>query len=224
MDIFNTALDTPWKIIPEILQILVSYYAGFILRLNGIGIGQHAKFYGLPKIQKHRQSEIIIGDNFENRNWWDSNPLGINHPLILTTWAANARIVIGNDVGISGGSICAAAGIQIGDGTIIGANCTIIDTDFHPLKSENRRYSRQNIRTVPVLIGKNVFIGTGCIILKGAIIPDNTIVPAGSVIATRNTPAVKPRDGASYIGRSPTERKDPDRKVVGTFIRSTSNK
>jgi len=182
MDNLKAGLDTPWKIVPEILQIFISHYVKLILRISGVGIGRQGKFYGVPKIHRHRQSSITIGDNFENRNWWDSNPLGINHSLILTTWEANANIVIGNDVGVSGGSICAASGIIIGDGTLIGANCTIIDTDFHPLKSNNRRYSRKNIRTAPILIGKNVFIGTGCIILKGVVIPDNTVVPAGSVI------------------------------------------
>jgi len=182
MDNLKAGLDTPWKILPELLQPFISAYVRLVCRLGGIRIGRQGKFYGLPKIHRHRRSLITIGNNFENRNWWDSNPLGINHPLILTTWEADASIIIGNDVGVSGGSICAASGIRIGDGTLIGANCTIIDTDFHPLKSDHRRYSRQNIRTAPILIGKNVFIGTGCIILKGAVIPDNTVVPAGSVI------------------------------------------
>lgn len=85
-------------------------------------------------------------------------------------------------MGISGGSIIASQNIKIGKGTIIGANSTIIDTDFHPINSKSRRYDKKNIRSAPVVIGDNVFVGMDVIILKGAKIPNNTVVPAGSVV------------------------------------------
>jgi acetyltransferase-like isoleucine patch superfamily enzyme len=98
-------------------------------------LGANYKFYGLPKVFRHRGSKIEIGNRFENRNVWYSNPLGINHPIIICTWDNGTEIKIGNDVGISGGSIVAAKKIEIGNGTIIGVNTTIIDTDFHPVDS-----------------------------------------------------------------------------------------
>lgn len=182
MNTLSNIVDTPWKATNEILMYLLKLPAFLYLRLVGIKVGQSSKFYGLPRIFRFNGSEIVIGGRFENRNCWDSNPLGVNHPTIICTWSKDAVIRIGNDVGISGGSIVAEKGIEIGDGTIIGANSTIIDTDFHPLKSDNRRYSTDDVKSKPVKIGKNVFIGMNCIILKGVTIPDNAIVPAGSVV------------------------------------------
>jgi acetyltransferase-like isoleucine patch superfamily enzyme len=100
----------------------------------------------------------------------------------LCTWSKGAKIEIGNDVGISGGSIVANKSIEIGDGTLIGANTTIIDTDFHPIKSNNRRYDKKGIASKPIKIGKNVFIGMNCIVLKGSTISDNSVIPAGTIV------------------------------------------
>lgn len=181
-DLILKIIDTPWKFLNEIRMYILKIPASIYFKSRGVDIAPGAKFYGLPKVFKFRGSRISIGDRFENRNWWDSNPLGINHPTIICTWRPSAKIVIGRDVGISGGSIVASDSVEIGDGTLIGANTTIIDTDFHPVASLKRRYETKNVKSGPVRIGKNVFIGMNSQILKGVIIPDNSIIPAGSVI------------------------------------------
>jgi acetyltransferase-like isoleucine patch superfamily enzyme len=178
----EVALNSPWKLTNEICMYLIKPFVLTYLKIKGVSIGKNSKFYGFPRIFKTKRSTIKIGDNFECRSWWFSNPLGINHPVIICTWAKNAKIKIGDDVGISGGSIVAAKNIEIEDEILIGANSTIIDTDFHPLESSRRRYLIKNIKSRPVKIGKNVFIGMDCIILKGVTIPNNAIVPAGSVV------------------------------------------
>lgn len=183
MNLLKESINTPWKAFFEIRMLIskpfIYFYAVF---LNEISLGEKFKFYGFPRIFRHKNSQIIIGDRFENRNWWDSNPIGINHPTIITTWKEGTRIKIGNDVGISGGSIVAAKSIEIGDGTIIGANCTIIDTDFHPIKSKNRRHDKEKIKSSSIKIGRNVFLGANSIVLKGVEIPDNIVIPAGAVV------------------------------------------
>jgi len=187
-ELIKKTVDTPWKAFGEIAMFLfkISAFVSFVI-IKKVQLGQGHKFYGLPKILRHRGSVIEIGDNFENRNRWDSNPLGINHPTIFCTWLKGAKILIGDDVGISGGSIVASKRIEIGDGTLIGANCTIIDTDFHPITSKARRYGQEAIKSNPVKIGKNVFIGMDTTMLKGVIIPDDTVIPAGStVVASKN--------------------------------------
>ena len=171
-----------WKVLNELKMYGLKPFVWVYLKLKGVNIGPGAKSYGMPRILKFRDSQIKIGARFENRNWWDSNPLGINHPTIICTWARGAKITIGRDVGISGGSLVATKSITIGDGTLIGANSLIIDSDFHPLKSRKRRYAKKGVRSAPIKIGKNVFIGTNCTILKGAVIPNNAIVPAGAVV------------------------------------------
>jgi len=134
--ITSCIIATPWKIDNEILMYLIKIPVYFYLKIfKGVILGANYKFYGLPKVFRHRGSKIEIGNRFENRNVWYSNPLGINHPIIICTWDNGTEIKIGNDVGISGGSIVAAKKIEIGNGTIIGVNTTIIDTDFHPVDS-----------------------------------------------------------------------------------------
>lgn len=157
------------------------------MKIHGVKLGRSANFYGLPKVFRHRGSKISIGQNFENRNWLFSNPLGIDHPTILTTWSKNAKIIIGSNVGISGGSICAQGIIEIGDNCLIGANCTIIDTDFHPLDAKNRRYKKvADSRNVQ--LEKNVFVGMNTTILKGVRIGMNSVIGAGSIVR-RSIPA-----------------------------------
>jgi len=175
-------IASPWKFSNEILMYVIKPFVNFYIFISGTSIGKGSKFYGAPKIFKHGDSKIRIGNNFECRNWWFSNPLGINHPTIFCTWKRGAKIIIGNDVGLSGTSIVASEKIEIGSGTLIGANCTIIDSDFHPIKSVARRYDKKNVKSKPIKIGKNVFIGMNVTILKGVHVPDNKVIPAGSVL------------------------------------------
>lgn len=119
-----------------------------------------------------------------------SNPLGPNHPVILCTWQAGAVLTIGADFGMTGGSIVAAECITIGDRVTIGANTTIIDTDFHPLDPEQRRLHPQEARTAPVVIEDDVFIGMNCLILKGVTIGRGSVIGAGSVVTKSVPPGV----------------------------------
>lgn len=110
--------------------------------------------------------------------------MGIDHPVVLRTWLPTARLTIGNDVGISGASICASSSIEIGDGCLIGANVVIIDSDMHPASGPGRRYGRNRDPRPSdrIVIGENVFIGTGAIVLKGSTIGSNATVGAGAVV------------------------------------------
>jgi len=115
--------------------------------------------------------------------------LGINHPVVLRTLRPEAKITIGSRVGISGGSICAAKLVAIGEDTMLGANVTIADTDFHSLDARERASNNGGEGAVAeVTIGKRVFVGTNVTILKGVTIGDDTVIGAGSVV-TKSIPA-----------------------------------
>ena len=116
--------------------------------------------------------------------------LGVNHPVVLRTLSREAEIEIGSHVGISGGSICATRSVVIGDKTMIGANVTITDTDFHSLSPQRRAVEGDVGIGKPVTIGKNVFIGTNVIILKGVSIGDNSVIGAGSIVTKSIPPNV----------------------------------
>lgn len=172
----------PWLLFD--LFILFFLFPINFLYLNFWGVNISLPFYcfGIPLIRKARGSSISLGKRVEIRNSTWANVLGVNHRTCISTRTSNAKIVIGNNVGISGGSIVAAESIKIGDNVLIGANCLIVDTDFHPINPKGRRFNTKNIGTKPVIIEENVFIGTGSIILKGTHIGKNSVIGAGSVV------------------------------------------
>ena len=103
---------------------------------------------------------------------------------IIVTRTSEARIKIGNNVGISGTTIYARKGIEIGDNTLIGGNVKILDNDFHPIEVEARNADiKEKIGTKPIKIGKNCFIGCNSIILKGTELGDGCVVGAGAVVS-----------------------------------------
>jgi len=144
--------------------------------------GNNIIFYGKPIISAYTNQSISIGDNVVICSNAKDTALGVNHPVILRTLRENAILSIGSDTGISGATICVASSVKIGRGCLLGANVTIMDTDFHPIQSLNRRYDQKNIGISEINIADNVFIGYNSIILKGVTIGENSIISAGSVV------------------------------------------
>jgi len=95
---------------------------------------------------------------------------------------------IGDKSGIGyGTTLSIAKEIVIGDNTMIGPNCLIMDNDDHPINPV-KRLNREPVSpndVHPVKIGNNVWIAANCAILKGVTIGDNSIIAAHSVI-TKN--------------------------------------
>jgi acetyltransferase-like isoleucine patch superfamily enzyme len=176
------ARRTPWKARNEIRRILWAPCLRARFAWHGIAWGAGWRIYGAPLIQRHRGSRIVIGDRFEMRNWRSSNPLGVAHPGILATWSAAAAIVIGDDVGMTGVTVCAESGITIGNRVLIGANAVIADTDFHPLHPVERRMAPGHGATLPIEIADDCFLGMHVLVLKGARIGRGAVVGAGSVV------------------------------------------
>lgn len=159
------------------------------LRATGVEIGENAQMLGRPIVSLTKGSRILIGARSVLCSDSQFTALGINHPVVLRTLRPGAEIVIGENTGMSGGSICAATSIRIGAGCLIGANVTLADTDFHALNPVNRRYNRNlgEIAVSPIVIEDNVFIGAGGVVLKGVTIGKNSVIGAGAVV-TRDIP------------------------------------
>ena len=113
-----------------------------------------------------------------------SNPLAPNHPVILCTWRAGSRLEVGTNFAMTGGTLCAAERITIGDNVAVGANTIIVDTDFHPTSLEDRKSKPDAGEVASVLIEDDVFIGMNCLILKGVTIGKGSVIGAGSVVTT----------------------------------------
>jgi acetyltransferase-like isoleucine patch superfamily enzyme len=159
------------------------YYAPLLLRMRKVVCGKNPHFHGAPVIRRNRDASIVIGNNVTLNSRMSANVLYLAHPCTIAAIRPGASIQIGNGVGMSGATLVAAAGIEIGDRTLIGAEAVIVDTDFHPL-DPNMRDVDQSAGAIsrPVRIGKRVFIGTRVIILKGVSIGDDAVVGAGAVV------------------------------------------
>lgn len=161
-----------------------SNYFKIFMKLNKVGFGRNLNLFGIPVIFKKRGSVLSIGDNCNIKSSFLSNLVGLSQRTIIVTRTGEAKIEIGNNVGISGATIYARKGIYIGDNTLIGGNVKILDNDFHPIEAEARnRDDKDMIRTKEIRIGRNCFIGCNTIILKGTSIGDGSVVGAGSVVS-----------------------------------------
>lgn len=77
------------------------------------------------------------------------------------------------------------ADIYIGDDCMIGPG-TVSATAGHPVHPRLRRL--RCVYTLPIHVGKNVWIGSGVQVMPGVTIGDNSVIGAGSVV-TRDIPA-----------------------------------
>lgn len=211
VDIPNTLISTetlrqasamPWKAGNEVRRFLILPLAHLALR--GVEIGAGWRCYGLPIIQRHRSSQIRIGKRMNLRSFVRSNPLAPNHPVIISTRLPGAVMLIGDDFGMTGGSLVCDERITIGDRVWVGANTVITDTDFHPLDPQRRRVAPLDAKTGAISIADDVFIGMNALILKGVTIGAGAVVGAGSVVR-RDVPtrAIVAGNPAQIIGELP---------------------
>ena len=103
----------------------------------------------------------------------------------------NAKLKIGDYVGISSSVIWAHESIVIGDHVNIGANTIIMDSDAHSLNYLDRRDLASDLlakKNKPIVIDDDVLVGANCIILKGVHIGKQSVIGAGSVV-TGNIPS-----------------------------------
>jgi len=180
------------KILKKIKGLLLSG-AGPIWRLyliaRGVKCGKSLIAMGRPGIQKKHGSNIIIGDHVKLCSSEMANPVARGGKCRLATMSSQATLSIESHVGMSSTLICCANNIRIGEGTIIGGDCMIFDTDFHPRTSDGTWYTDEHAVSRPVNIGRFCFIGARSIILKGVTIGDYAIIGAGSVV-TKDVPAI----------------------------------
>ncbi|MCF6307099.1 MAG: acyltransferase [Flavobacteriaceae bacterium] len=127
---------------------------------------------------------IIIGNNV--------NIGVINSPFFYNGYGyvearkQQAVITFGDNIHINNNfSVVSERKITINSHTLIGYNCTIIDSNFHNLTIDKRLETDPNPEEV--IISENVFIGNNVTILKGVTIGKNTVVANGAMV-TKSCP------------------------------------
>lgn len=154
-----------------------------MMKVQGIKYGKNCAFYGLPVIICTKDSSMTLGDGVVCVSSFLSNLVGLYQRSIILA-RAGAKIVLEDDVRMSGVTIYARESIRIGKHTSIGGNVKIFDHDFHPINPQERlQHPNSGMKTKSVNIGENVFIGANAIILKGTKIGDNCVIGAGAVVA-----------------------------------------
>lgn len=149
-----------------------------------ISLYPRVRFVGLPIIR----GQVVWGNNITVNSAFLSNLYGLFQRCVFYAYDG-AKIVIGDNVGLSGVSLNARERIEIGAGTLIGGNTKIADHDFHPTDSRFRNPDDSSkIGVSPVSIGAKCFIGGGVLIMKGVRIGDGCVVGAGSVVLGREYP------------------------------------
>ncbi len=182
-----------------VLRIIYNYFFSLIPSLfyqliSGIKLNTSNRLVGriiiikknllIRLLTRSKNGELIIGNNFKCNNKIKSNSIGLIQPCIFNIYAPNSKIIIGDNVGISGSTICATTSVTIGNNVLIGSGCLISDTDSHPIDWEDRLYDRnQKTRKAPIVIKDNAFIGARSIILKGVTIGEGAVIGAGSVVS-----------------------------------------
>jgi len=143
------------------------------------------KVYGKAQIIKAPGAVIHLGrDVILNSSSIRTVASSLYAPIRIAALSPDARIEIGDGVGLNGTSITARSRkISIGDGTLLGPNVTIVDGHYHILWPADQRGSNVDIPgDQDVVIGKNVWVGMQSMILKGVTIGDGSIIAAGSIV------------------------------------------
>lgn len=154
---------------------------------NNVSYGKF-KTQGYPFISVTLSGSFKIGRDLSMNYGIKGNPIGCFDRCTFFV-DNNAKLIIGDNVGISQSAIICHHSITIGNNVKIGGGVKIYDTDFHSLNANIRatKNDTKNKILKAVVIKDNVFIGAYTIILKGVSIGENSIIGAGSVV-TKSIP------------------------------------
>ena len=169
------------------------WFVGRIGRLYllawGVQLGKGLQMWSLPICRRHKNATIEIGDNVKIQNKLTENLAGITHRCVLMANGPGAKIVIGNNVGMSGVVLYAANEIVVEDNVNLAVGVKIYDTDFHPLDHKLRdTHNNKGAANKLIRICQSAWICADAIILKGVTVGPRSIVAAGAIVA-KDVPA-----------------------------------
>lgn len=168
-----------------------------VFTLFGVKYGTGLRVYDRMYLNMAKGATMRLGDNFTFTSGDGINPLcrNIRGKIFIDE---NAKVLIGDNTGISSACIWAKKMISIGNNVKIGGDCIIMDTDAHNLDyrirntdikdEKGRTIDTLSAKSSPIIIEDDVLIGARSIILKGVKIGARSIIGAGSVV-TKSVPS-----------------------------------
>lgn len=180
-----------------LLRRIFVRYNRFKFHMFGISYGKNMMVFNMVFINIGTKANVKIGHNFSMVSGMGLNPLCRNINAMINL-EPNAKLTIGNKVGMSSPCIWVKTSITIGNHVNVGGDCIIMDTDCHNLDWRIRRSDEKDeymrsldsatAKSSPIVIEDDVLIGARCIILKGVTIGARSIIAAGSVV-TKSIPS-----------------------------------
>lgn len=131
------------------------------------------------------QGEVVLG---KCNLGVPSSPYFLSGYMYIEAREPGSRVVVEDGVWINNNACIVAerTSIIIREGSLIGPELCVFDSDFHDINPHKRMAGTQ--KTKPVEIGKNSFLGGRVTVLKGVVIGENSVVAAGCVVV-RSVPA-----------------------------------
>jgi len=151
--------------------------------------GDGLRCYGTLRIQLSPRAQMTIGSNctFRSAEW--SNTVGLNRSCYLSA-SEDGCLFIGDHCGFSGAVVSSSNYIRIGDRVLVGANCTILDSNRHSLYPHERATSRETIQAASIIIEDDVFLGMNALVLQGTTIGKGAVIAANAVVSRSIPPGV----------------------------------
>jgi acetyltransferase-like isoleucine patch superfamily enzyme len=162
------AMKEPGSAILYALALLKGYWYRGILWALGRDFRAGRRFRAFGRLSVRGPGSVVFGDNvalWGRVNAW--------------TYAPGGRIVIADDVMMSGTRFACAREIRVGRSSIL-ADAGIRDTDMHSTRAD-RRSEGAPVRVAPVAIGENVWVAAGALIMPGVSIGENSVIGAAAV-------------------------------------------
>jgi acetyltransferase-like isoleucine patch superfamily enzyme len=162
------AFQEPGKAASFGLALLKGFWYRAYFRARGMRFRAGRRLLVFGRLDVRGAGEVIFGNDVVI--WGRVNPW---------TYSANARIIVGDHVMMSGTRFGCMQEIRIGRDSIL-ADASIRDTDFHSTRADRRSVAAP-IRVAPVDVGNNVWIAAGAVLLPGTQIGENSVVGASAV-------------------------------------------